>query len=216
MGARPRISAILGIFALVGGAACTPRPLMCDRPNQCPSATMCTAGRCEVSSRAPRIHDAERRIFEVEAVAYVTREGVAHSGEAPISDGGVLFLQFAPAFPKGAQLVEAYVLLDRAEDDANLIPFTLRASPVASPFSVKTIQWSRFPSIGLSRSAETRIFELTPHTIRVDVLDIVQKWRDGAEPYGIAIESRGGGRGGGVALSGRGGAFGPRLEVYLR
>lgn len=216
MRVRCRISAILGVLALLGSEACAPRPLMCDRPNQCPSQAACVAGRCEVTSLAPRVRDAERRVFEAEAVAYVTRDNVLTSGEARLGNGGMLFLRFAPAIAKEAQLIEAYVLVERIEDDANFTPFTLRASPVASPFGAQTIQWSRFPSIGLSRSAETRVFELSPHIVRIDVLDIVQKWRNGSEAYGIAIESSGKGRGAPFALSAARASFGPRLEVYLR
>ena len=182
------------------------------------------AGRCETSKLTPSVSDAERLVLEPTAVTAVSPSGEAAStGEARLGGGAILFAKFAPSIPKEAVVVEAYLLFQRAGDDTNVPPFSLHARPVLEDWDSGSIRHSHVPPLGLSHGAETRVFDLSPRTIRVDVLDIVRKWQSGARPLGIAVEVEG-------AASSHGGApfvlvprreahasvFGPRLEVYLR
>ncbi len=205
--------------SLVG---CASRAVMCDRPNQCPGGASCVAGRCEAAKLSPSVADAERKIYEPTAVTAVSASGESASvGEARIGGGAILFTKFAVEIPKEAVIVEAYLLLQRAADDTNVPPFSLHARPVLEEWDSGSIRRSHVPPLGLSRTAETRVFDLSPRTIRIDVMDIVTKWQRGARPLGIAVEGTGPTGAGAPFLlvprrDANGSMFGPRLEVYLR
>jgi hypothetical protein len=142
-------------------------------------------------------------------------------------DGGTLLLRFEAALPAQANVLEAYLLLERAgeaDEDPGLV--ALHASRVVEPWTGSTVTWAAQPRLADDGGPVTRVAHGSTGFVRLDVRDIVNRWRlRGRGDYGVAIVAEGttptglgfamlpatsGGGSQGVA------GEGPRLEVYVK
>jgi hypothetical protein len=184
-------SVALGVFAIAALAAltasgCTQRARMCSAPTECGANAGCVAGRCLPDGGMPAIQNARRLVLDPVDVAYVRRGEGASGGELPAiftlgrgADGeALLFLRFLVPIAKDAKILEAYLLLERTDAvDSDPTPITLHASRIVDPWDGRSISWARQPRLEETRSPSTTIDPSGRMLIRLDVRELVKRWR---------------------------------------
>ncbi|WP_394851238.1 DNRLRE domain-containing protein [Pendulispora rubella] len=232
------------LLALLPG--CVARPRMCVASSECGARQSCVVGRCQDSAGVPLIQKKEvrRLVLDPVAIGYVERGRGATDGALPPiftlgrSAGGDsrLYLRFAvpPAVAKDTAILEAYVLLDRSlAVQPDPTPLVLHAARVVSPWDPRSISWQfqpRFEDASSGGSPATRVVPAARRVVRVDVRDIVQRWRsrDGRDQGIVIMADNSTEVGMAFALASAGSAAGsaagnpdadpasaPRLELYL-
>jgi hypothetical protein len=213
-------------------ASCKPRARMCDAPNECGVGAGCVAGRCLPDGGVPAIQNAKRLVYAPVDVAYVRRGDGANGGALPAiaslgraSDAeAILFLRFDVPLAKDANVVEAYVVLDRTSAvDTDPTPITLHVARIVDAWDGRSISWASQPRVEDTRSPSTTIDPGARARVRLDVRDLVQHWRRHEKSdRGLAVVAD--------TTSETGMAFaltavsevdqaertGPRLELYVR
>jgi len=188
------VGAIAGALALV---ACTTRARMCGAPNECGPNQGCVAGRCMPDGGVPAIQNAKRVVYPPVDLAFIRRGDGAMGGAVPpvvalgrASDSeALLLLRFHVPLPKDATVLEAYVLLERSNAvDSDPTPITLHAARIVDPWDGRSISWGTQPRVEEFRSPATTIDPAARALVRVDVRDLVQRWRRHEKSdHGIAI-----------------------------
>jgi hypothetical protein len=196
---------------------------MCTSGGDCGALSSCVAGRCIAHGANPAIATGRRLLFDPVAVGYVSRSGGAGApAVAPLGkgDGALALLRFSVPLPAEASVLEAYVLLERARDvDSDPAPIALHAARVVASWDERSLSWAAQPRIEEIGSPVTRVFPAAGPWVRLDVRDLVARWRRRSrDDLGVAIVSDG--------RSPTGIAFalapstlydtGPRLELYVR
>jgi hypothetical protein len=209
---------------------------MCVAESECGSRASCVAGRCVAHDATPAIATARRVLYEPVDMAYVSREGGA---EIPVmaalgrDDGALVLLRFSIPLTPEVEVLEAYLLLERAADvDSDPTPITLHAARVLDPWEARSVGWAWQPRIEQVGAPVTRVSPSSGALVRLDVRRIVQRWmRRRGEDRGLAVVSGaksttgiafalapgpGSAHHGSIARSESSGTAGPRLELYLR
>jgi hypothetical protein len=102
---------------------------------------------------------------------------------------------------KEANVVEAYLLLERADVvDTDPTPITLHAARIVEPWDGRSISWALQPRFEDVRAPSTTVMPTGKTLVRVDVRELVQRWRqhektdqgiavvaDNASPTGMAF-----------------------------
>jgi hypothetical protein len=219
------LAIVVAICAL--GVACAARPRMCEAPTDCGSAS-CVAGRCQPDAGTPAVQTSRRLVFEPSDVAYLPPEG----GEATTptyailgKDRARLFLRFAVALPADQEVIEAYVLLSRSDAyDADSTPISLHATRIVEGWNSRSTSWALQPKTEDVRAPKTNVTASGRPLVRVDVRELVQKWKKrDPQDQGIAIVAEQTSTTGmafalgPMAETGSSGSLrGPMLELYLR
>ncbi len=143
----------------------------------------------------PAIASARRLLFAPLELGWVRRGGGETRDVAVLGrgDGARLLLRFSVPLVPEASVVEAYVLLSRAPAiDADPALLSLHAARVTSPWDTGSLSWARQPTIEEVGAPVTRVAPASGALVRVDVREIVQRWRrrSGGD-FGIAIVSEG-------------------------
>jgi hypothetical protein len=185
--------------AVAGAWACSPRARMCTTSGDCGPARVCVSGRCQTEvadGGAPAIQFARRLVLPPVDLAYV-RRGDSHGAALPTiftlgreRDGdAVLLLRFSLPLTAASQVVEAYVLLERATAvETDPAPIALHAARVADGWDSRSVSWGALPRIEETRSPSTIVREGGPAVVRVDVRDIVRRWAiHDPRDHGIAL-----------------------------
>jgi hypothetical protein len=222
-------------LALLLGVSCVPQPRMCVVERECGGHASCVAGRCVAQGATAAIDNGRRLLFAPVDAAFVSRNG--YSGDDVASgadlatlgrarDGGALaLLRFDVTLPPEAVLLEAYVLLERAADvDADPVAIDLHAARIVDAWDSGSVTWARAPRFEEVGAPITRVSADAPPLVRLEVRDLVQRWRRrGGADFGVALVADG--------TSATGVAFawrarlgdkadklepGPRLELYVR
>jgi hypothetical protein len=188
---------------------------MCASEVACGAGAACVAGRCQDRSASPAIATATRVLYAPVDVAYL-RPGaaVATAGIATLGrgDGAIVLLRFSVPLEAEANVIEAYLLLERAMDvDADLEPFTLHTARVVGRWDSMSTSWARQPSLQEVNAPETRVWSHSPPIVRLEVRSLVERWRRrGKDEMGLALVADG--------ASPRGMAFvlPARLELYVK
>lgn len=171
---------------------------MCAQESDCGAQASCVAGRCVAHAATPAIDNARRLAFAPVDVAFVhrgedTRDAVtARLGRAG-DDGAVVLLRFAATLPPEANVLEAYLLLERAADvDADPVPLTLQAARVVDRWDGRSVTWGSQPRLEDVGAPVTRVSPPAGELVRVDVRDIVRRWRTHEhDDFGIAVIAQG-------------------------
>jgi hypothetical protein len=174
--------------------ACMTPPRMCASAGECGVQASCVAGRCLAHGATPAIDTARRLLFAPVDTAYVRHDGQSWRGAraavlgAPDGDA-VLFLRFSASIPPEGNLLEAYLVLDRAtEVDADPLPIALHAARVVDHWDSRSISWARQPRIEEVGAPVTRVFAAAGPLVRLDVRALVARWRRRARAdFGIAV-----------------------------
>jgi hypothetical protein len=175
---------------------------MCASPAEC-GALACVAGRCQADEHALQTagrgleiqrEGVRRLVLAPTEIAYVRRGDGASSlpevmtlGRA--SDGdALLFLRFNLPIPPTTQVLEAYLLLDRAGDaDVDPEPVALHAAAIVDPWNARAISWARQPRFDDARATSSTVSHAR-RLVRIDVRDLVRHWRVHAKSdQGIAV-----------------------------
>jgi hypothetical protein len=157
----------------------------------------------------PAIDTARRLLFFPVDVAYVRRDMDTHDAAAAtlggVRDrGAALFLRFAAPLSSEAQVLEAYLLLERTtEFESDSIPVALHAARIVAPWDAQSISWARQPRVQETGAPITRVSPTAGPLVRLDVRALVQHWRRRiGEDFGLAVLADDGGAAGmGFALS---------------
>jgi hypothetical protein len=187
---------VLGVGCF-GGLGCVAAARMCSVPNECGPQAACVAGRCQRTTGTPAIQQSRRLVIDPVAVAYVRSIDSPREGALPTSftlgrdaDGEArLYLRFAVPLSRETTVIEAYLLLERADViDEDPGPIALHATRVVDPWDPRTISWARQPRIEETRSPVTTVTSSGRVRVRVDVKNLVLRWRShDRKDQGIAL-----------------------------
>ena len=191
---RPSLAAALVLLAT---ASCAPAPRMCALQTDCGSQASCVAGRCVARGATAAIDNARRLLFEPLDVGWVQRgdggrtPAVATLGRS--GEPGIAFLRFGVPLTPETKVVEAYILLERASDvDADPAPVALHAARVDTPWDSRSLSWARQPHVQEIGAPVTLVTPAAGPLVRVDVRDLVQRWRQRArDELGVAVVAEG-------------------------
>jgi hypothetical protein len=180
------------------------------------------------------IASARRFVVSASEVGWVRRSGGTGAEMATLGrDGARLFLRFELPLSTDAEVLEAYVLLERAPGrDADPGSLALHAERVTSAWDAASLSWARQPAFEPMDLPITRLPAEGRALARVDVRALVARWmRRHRDDFGVAILAEGDGAVGvGFALAPMSAptdrvdpafarareAHPPRLEVYVK
>ncbi|HEX8789640.1 MAG TPA: DNRLRE domain-containing protein [Polyangiaceae bacterium] len=180
-------------------SACVPPPRMCVSETECGTRAACVAGRCVARGATPAIDSARRLLFPPQDVGWAHR-GSSDAADGPPAvatlgrgDGAVLFLRFAVPLPRETTVLEAYLLLDRVPDaTTDPAPIALHTARVVSPWDSRSLTWGSQPSVEEVAAPVTRIAGAAGATVRLEVRELVQRWRKRErDDFGIAVIAEG-------------------------
>jgi hypothetical protein len=168
---------------------------MCSGETDCGSQASCVSGRCVARGATPAVANAKRQIFAPVEVGWVRRGDATGADVAALggADGAIVFLRFAVPLAPEVNVVEAYLLLDRAPGiDVDPATYTLHAARVAGAWDARSLSWARQPSVVEVGAPVTRVFGAGASLVRLDVRSIVERWRRrDADEHGIAVVAEG-------------------------
>lgn len=178
---------------------------MCWTPAEC-APGICVAGRCTLADRTPAILEVadggapavKRLLLAPVDLAYLAPDAPAPEGSVPAvvvlgkEKDARLFLKFEAPMPESATVVEAYLLLPRAEavdvDFDVMSPISLQVLRVVDPWDSRSIRWGMQPRISEAYSAATIVTAAGRPWIRLDVRELVSRWpRREKDDQGLAI-----------------------------
>jgi len=178
---------------------------MCVSEPDCGSQASCVAGRCLRRGAVAAVTTAKRWLFAPVDVGFVARGGATGGERAeaaepsphatPVTvtlgrgDGATALFRFAIALPPDAAVLEAYVLLrEDADVDADPVPLALHAARITTPWRGDAVTWAEPPRIVEAGSPVTRVVPWPGRAVRIDVRDLVARWRRRPEEdFGIAV-----------------------------
>jgi hypothetical protein len=196
---------------------------MCISGGDCGPPSSCVGGRCVARGAVPAISTARRVLYGPVDVGYVSRG--ASAGAPAIAtlgrgDGALVLLRFSVPLPVEADVLEAYVLIERVSDvDSDPEPIALHAARVTGAWDDRSLSWAQQPRVEEAGAPVTRVLPAAGRRVRLDVRDIVARWRRRSrDDLGLAIVAEGKNPTGiAFALSpGQDDAAGPELELYLK
>lgn len=238
---RSLVACLAAAVSLV--SACVPPPRMCVSEAECGTQAACVAGRCVAKGATPAIDSARRLLFSPVDVGWTHRGGSGGAEGTPAmatlgrGDGAVLFLRFAVPLPPETTVLEAYLLLDRFPDaTSDPAPLALHTARVVSAWDSRSLTWGSQPAIDEVGAPVTRIAGVAGATVRLEVREILQRWRKrDRDDFGMAVVTDGRSATGvtfalapcdvpadrrdpvlATAAAPRSQLEGPRLEAYVR
>jgi hypothetical protein len=195
---------------------------MCFSGGDCGRSSSCVAGRCVARGAVPAISTARRLLYVPVEVGYVSRSVAAGASSIATlgrGDGAIVLLRFSVPMPAEADVLEAYVLLERAPDiDGDPVPVALHAARIATAWDDRSLSWARQPRVEDVGAPVTRVLPAAGGRVRLDVRDLVARWRRRSrDDFGLAIVAEGNSPTGmAFVLSPQDAAAGPELELYLK
>jgi hypothetical protein len=177
--------------------SCVPPPRMCAQESDCGAQASCVAGRCVAHGATPAIDSARRLLLAPVDVGYVQQgDGTCDATLATLGRSGepsMVFLRFSVPLAPEASVLEAYVLLERATSvDSDAVPIVLHAARVTTAWDGRTLSWATQPHVEELGSPVTRVLPGAGPLVRLDVRDLVQRWRKrGRDELGLAVVTEG-------------------------
>ena len=184
----------LAPILLVAFAACVERDRLCASTTECGTTNACIAGRCQPTLKddagriiPPMISSplVRRVVASPTDIAYVSAHGGSSPSDLPPvlilgrkGDAAALLLRFAVPIAEEESVVEAYVLLDRAdvvESDPN--PISLHAARIIDAWDGRSISFERQPHWEETGSPGTIVSGSGRPLVRIDVRDLVTHWK---------------------------------------
>jgi hypothetical protein len=167
---------------------------MCASEGDCGSHASCVAGRCLARGAAPAIDTARRLLFLPADVAYLrrdadTRDVVTATLGCSRDSAAVVLLRFSARLPPEVHVLEAYVVLERANAvEHSPVPIALQAARVLDAWDGKSVSWARQPRLDEVGAPVTRVWPSAGRLVRLDVRALVQRWRRmTGEDFGVAV-----------------------------
>jgi hypothetical protein len=191
------VGCLVALAAACAAVGCTQRARMCNAPTECGGTQGCVAGRCLPDGGVPAIQSARRLVYAPVDLAFIHRGDSATGGAPPpiaplgrASDGSaLLLLRFDVPLAKDANVLEAYLDLERTSAvDVDPTPISLHAARIVGPWDGRSISWAMQPRIEESRGASTVVAPAAGRLVRVDVRELVLRWRLHEQAdHGIAV-----------------------------
>jgi hypothetical protein len=169
---------------------------MCVASAECVAQSACVAGRCQPDrpNVKPAIDAARRLVVRPVDLAYVRRgDGESDGALPPLfslgKDSAVLMMRFSVPVPVMANIVEAYVVLRRADAvDDDPSPVSLHATRIVDPWDGRSLSWARQPRVADVRAPASVVEPGGPSLVRLDVRELVRQWpRHDPHDQGVAI-----------------------------
>ncbi len=212
---------LLALLAPLGCTAATQGGPVCG--DACATGTLCVAGRCRPEGSSPSPSNTRRLLLEPAELAVIaSRSAAREQPPATIAlgraaDGTVeLLLRFEADFPKGTQIVSAFILLEPLAGALPTTPTSFEMARILDPWDAATVTWGRQPRLSLAALAALN-HPTHDGPVRVDVTQLVREWSEGRpDDHGIALLVEGKDPIGTAYSTGMSQGHGPRLEVYLR
>ena len=170
--------------------ACVVRPRLCASMTECGAMQACVAGRCQPVKGTPAIAapQVRRLIVSPLDVAYVTENQRARAGspsEVPpvvmlgrTGDAAALLLRFSAPIAPDEDVIEAYILLDRADTvETDPQPISLHAARIIDAWDGRSISWEKQPRWEEAGSPGTIVSGGGRPLTRIDVKDLVTHWK---------------------------------------
>jgi hypothetical protein len=173
------------------------------------------AGRCQAQKGTPAILETtdagtpavKRVVFHPVDVAYLAPDVPPPEGSVPSivalgkDESARLFLRFEARIPENAKVVEAYLLLPRAQTsragapdgkelaaDSDPVPISVHVLRVIDPWDSRTIRWSIQPRTQDTGSPAAVVTSSGHAQVRIDVRDLVSRWpRREKDDQGLAV-----------------------------
>jgi hypothetical protein len=183
-----------------------------------------------VHGAAPLIASARRVVYEPVDEATVRRGGRGPGPSARIvslgrDDDALVLLRFQVPIPPEAIVIEAYLILQRAVGvDADPATIALHAARIVGPWDGRTVSWAMQPRLEDFGAPVTRVRPVSGPVVRLDVHDLVRRWRRrGRDEFGVAVVAEGRSPTGiAFAIAPTSGDpesppfIGPALELYMK
>ncbi len=244
-----RLVCTAALVVILAPFACVVRPRLCASMTECGAIESCIAGRCQPNKGTPAIAapQVRRVVHSPLDLAYVTaRERAGSPSDVPAivmlgrsGDGAALLLRFSAPIAPDEDVIEAYVLLDRADSvQTDPQPVSLHAARIIDAWDGRSISWEKQPRWEETGSPGTIVSGAGRPLTRIDVKDLVTRWKmrdprdqgiiivaDDTSTTGMAfaavsdVADQGPTSMLGASMSGdeaRWVASPPRLELYLR
>lgn len=196
---------VFALAAIAAPLACVERDRLCMSTIECGTASACVAGRCQAILKddagrpiPPEIESPEVRrvVASPTDVAYVSASGGSSPSALPpvlvlgrAGDDAALLLRFAVPIDEHESVVEAYVLLDRADVvESDPYPIALHAARIVDAWDGRSISWARQPRWEETGSPAAVVTGGGRPLVRIDVRDLVSHWKErDPRDQGIAI-----------------------------
>ncbi len=183
-----RLVCTVAAIAMLAPFACVVRPRLCASMTECGATESCIAGRCQpkkgtTAIAAPQVR---RVVLSPLDLAYVTvHERAASPSDVPPivmlgrrGDGAALLLRFSAPIAPDDDVIEAYVLLDRADSvQSDPQPISLHAARIIDAWDGRSISWEKQPRWEESGSPGTIVSGAGRPLTRIDVKDLVTRWK---------------------------------------
>src|ERR1700690_4306797 len=157
-----RLVFVACVCALLAPFACIERDRLCVSTTECGATNACIAGRCQPTrkddagrSLPPEISSPQVRRVVVSPtdIAYVSAHGEGSPADLPPvlvlgrqGEGAELFLRFAVPITDEESVVEAYLLLDRADVvETDPKPISLHVARIIDTWDARSITFERQP-----------------------------------------------------------------------
>jgi hypothetical protein len=179
-------------------SACVTPPRMCLSEGDCGAQASCVAGRCVAHGATPAIDTARRLLFFPVDVAYLRSDADARDAAAAtlggVRDrGAIVLLRFSAPVAPDVNVLEAYLVLERATDvDADPTLVLLRAARIVDPWDGRSVSWARQPRVEEVGAPVTRVSPAAGALVRLDVRALVHRWRRrSGNDFGVAVVAEG-------------------------
>lgn len=184
-------------------ASCATRDRLCVVANECGPQAICVAGRCQIQKGTPAILETtdggaaavRRAVFPPTDIAFLEPKGDAPKGAVPSvvvlgkEEASKLLLRFDARIPETSKIVEAYLVLPRADGvDVDPTPISIHVLRIVDPWDSRSIQWALQPRTVDVGSPATVVTSSGRPAIRVDVRELVSRWpRREKDDQGLAV-----------------------------
>lgn len=212
-------------FVLALAYGCAPRSRMCVSSRDCAAEFACVAGRCQLDkpNAHPAIDTARRLVVRPADLAYLRSGHPASETLPPVvsvgSERAILLMRFDLRLPKDAKVIEAYVVLHRAEGlDEDPRAISLHCTRIVQSWRRGENAWATQPKTIDAHLPKTVVEPGGPALVRLNVLEIVKQWnrRDPVD-HGLALAAEGEGHAAFAIRSPSTSAdVEPYLELYVR
>jgi hypothetical protein len=220
--------------AALPAMSCAPRPVMCQTAAACGPNAACVAHLCQGATTPNVIAKSRRIVRNPTEIAFIARDNALAAGDLPYTvalgnaGGGPAAVLLRFDMPSDVEVLEAYLLVDRALDARDGDGVGVHAERIVGAWSARTATWLDGPELSDVRAPSLLLRRGTPLLVRLDVRPLLAR-PHGAEPpdQGIALvaDTRAG-AGASFVLApslssasdadGTSAARAPRLELYVK
>jgi len=188
------VSVVFFASCVLAPFACVERDRLCASTTECGKTSACIAGRCQPTLKddagrpiPPAISSPQVRRVVVSPtdIAYVSAHGEGNPSDLPpvlmlgrAGDAAALLLRFEVPITEEESVVEAYVLLDRADVvETDPKPISLHAARIIDAWDGRSMSYARQPRWEETGSPGAIVSGAGRPLVRIDVRALVTHWK---------------------------------------